>query len=418
VSPWSDKPESQLVSSTRIFIDQKTAIPGGFLIKSKSIMPSAEIITIGTEILLGEILDTNARHIAQQLRQTGIDLYRKTTVGDNINRISQIIREAFDRCEIIITTGGLGPTVDDPTREAVAQAFGVELEFRPELWEQIQARFRRYNRQPTENNRRQAFIPQGALAIENPVGTAPAFMIEKREKCIISLPGVPGEMQYLLQQLVLPYLRSRYQINTVIKTRTLHTSGAGESQIDALIGDLESLSNPTIGLAAHAGQVDVRITAKAESDGQADDLIAEVETQLRDRLEQWIYGVDTETLEERAMQALHSRGWSLVVVETGSNGELTQRLARHESAAFRGGTIIGKRFTPEELLEITNQYRQSQQADVGLGLLVLPGPEQQQVHLALITPEDQQEYYRPYGGQPENAPHWAANFSLDLIRKL
>ncbi len=381
-------------------------------------MPSSEIITIGTEILLGEILDTNARYIAQQLRQTGIDLYRKTTVGDNISRISQIIREALDRCEIIITTGGLGPTVDDPTREAIAQAFGVDLEFQPDLWEQIQARFHRYNREPTENNRRQAFIPHGAIAIENPVGTAPAFMIEVENKCIISLPGVPSEMKFLLHQQVLPYLRKRYQVNSVIKTRTLHTSGAGELQIDNLIGDLEQLSNPTIGLAAHSGQVDVRITAKAEAEGRADQMIAEVETQLRDRLANWIYGADTDTLEAIAIKALQQQNWNLVIVESGSNGELTQRLARHGSASFRSGFIVGEPFSPEDLLVITDHYRQSSQVEVALGLLILPGPEQQQVYLALITPLDRQQFYRPYGGPPDYAPRWAANISLDLIRKL
>ncbi len=127
-------------------------------------MPSAEIITIGTEILLGEIVDTNAQFVARALRDAGIDLYRKTTVGDNPRRIAQAVQQSLDRCEIIITTGGLGPTVDDPTREALALALGVELEYHPELWDQIVARFQRFNREPTENNRRQAYIPQGAIS--------------------------------------------------------------------------------------------------------------------------------------------------------------------------------------------------------------------------------------------------------------
>src|SRR5512133_2805341 len=154
-------------------------------------MPSAEIITIGTEILLGEIVDTNARYIARQLRDAGIDLYRKTTVGDNAQRIAQALQQALERCDIVLTTGGLGPTVDDPTREAVALAVGVETEYTPDLWNQIEARFRRYGRLPTENNKPQAYIPKGAIVIENPVGTAPAFIIEIEGKSIISLPGVP-----------------------------------------------------------------------------------------------------------------------------------------------------------------------------------------------------------------------------------
>jgi nicotinamide-nucleotide amidase len=233
-------------------------------------MPSAEIITIGTEILLGEIVDTNARHLARALRDAGIDLYRKTTVGDNTKRIALAIQQSLERCDIVITTGGLGPTVDDPTREAVALAMGVENEYRPELWEQIQSRFRRFGRQPTENNRRQAYIPQGAIAIENPVGTAPIFIFESGHRVVISLPGVPREMEYLLQNAILPYLHQHYHIQGIIKARVLHTSGAGESQIDDLIGELEELSNPTVGLAAHSGQVDIRITAKADCPESAD----------------------------------------------------------------------------------------------------------------------------------------------------
>ncbi|NMB88382.1 MAG: competence/damage-inducible protein A, partial [Chloroflexi bacterium] len=131
-------------------------------------MPAAEIIAIGTELLLGEIQDTNTQFLARTFRDAGIDLYRTTMIGDNAERIAQAIRESLTRCDIIITTGGLGPTVDDPTRLAVAQAMGVDIEFRPELWEQIKSRFARYGRQATDNNRRQAYIPQGAQAIENP----------------------------------------------------------------------------------------------------------------------------------------------------------------------------------------------------------------------------------------------------------
>src|SRR4030065_1986017 len=247
-------------------------------------MPSAEIITIGTEILLGEIVDTNAYFLARSLRDAGIDLYRKTTVGDNVRRIARAIQQALERCDIILTTGGLGPTVDDPTREAVAQAVGVNTEYHPELWEQIEARFHRYGRKPTENNRRQAFIPQGAKAIENPVGTAPIFILEHQSHVIISLPGVPREMEYLMEHEVIPYLRQHYDMHAIIKTRVLHTVGVGESQIDDLIGDLEQLSNPTVGLAAHSGQVDVRITAKSDSAAASDALISPIEIILRNRL--------------------------------------------------------------------------------------------------------------------------------------
>jgi len=255
-------------------------------------MPTAEILTIGTEILLGEIVDTNTRYLARRLRELGIDLYRQTTVGDNADRIAQAIQNSLSSSDIIITTGGLGPTVDDPTRQAVALAVGVEIEFRDELWEQVKARHLRFGRTPTENNKRQAYVPRGGIAIENPVGTAPAFIVETNGCAIIALPGVPREMEHLMENSIIPYLRGRLDLQSVIKSRVIHTAGVGESQIDDVIGDLELRGNPTVGLAAHSGQVDVRITAKAKTAEEADELIRAIEQEIHQRLGDWIYGAD------------------------------------------------------------------------------------------------------------------------------
>jgi hypothetical protein len=295
---------------------------------------------------------------------------------------------------------------------------GVESEFRPELWEQIQARFRRYNRQPTENNRRQAFIPHGAIAIENPVGTAPAFLFETGQKCIISLPGVPSEMNTLLHQAVIPYLRRHYQVQTVIQTRTLHTAGIGESQIDDLIGEFETLSNPTVGLAAHSGQVDVRLVARADTPEEAERLIQQVEAPIHQRLEDWVYGIDKETLEAVALAALERLGWKLAVVEAGSGGELSRRLAATRSPIFRGGLVLAETLDAPTLMALTRTFCTTQQADLGIGITILPGPEQQQVTLALWTPQGEQQFSRPYGGPPEYAARWATHHSLDILRKL
>lgn len=380
-------------------------------------MPSAEIITIGTEILLGEILDTNARHIARELRDVGIDLYRKTTVGDNKNRIADVIQQAVERTDIIITTGGLGPTVDDPTREAVALAANRKIEYRPELWDQIQARFKRFGRKPTENNKRQAYIPKGARAIENPVGTAPAFILEIGGTDLICLPGVPREMEYLLENAVLPYLKERFELAEIIKSRILHTAGAGESQIDDLIGDLETLSNPTVALAAHSGQVDVRITVKAKSENEADEKIQDIEKVLRERLGNWIYGVDSDTLEEVALKHLQHKGWTLVAVESGLRGELIRRLAR-ANGPFRGGEVITTEPTPDELLEFTEALRQTRHAEIGLGVAILSSESRQEICLVSTTPMGKKVSVREYGGHPEYAPKWALNNGLNLIRRL
>jgi molybdopterin-biosynthesis enzyme MoeA-like protein len=190
----------------------------------------------------------------------------------------------------------LGPTVDDPTREAVAITFGVELEFRNELWQQIIERFKSFGKIPTENNRRQAYIPDGAIAIENPVGTAPAFHIEHSGKIIICLPGVPHEMKHLYETRVENIIKKKFDFDGVIHTRIVHTTGIGESTLDERIGDLEEMENPTIGLAAHPGQVDIRVTAKARTKEDADLMILPVIQDLRNRIGGKIYGIDKTTL--------------------------------------------------------------------------------------------------------------------------
>ena len=388
-------------------------------------MPTAEIITIGTEILLGEILDTNARYLARQLRQVGIDLYRTTTIGDNGQRIARAIQHSLDHCDIVLTTGGLGPTIDDPTREAVASALGVTTEFLPELWEQIQARFQRFGRQPTENNRRQAYIPQGAIPIENPVGTAPAFIAKVGKKVVISLPGVPREMEYLMEHTILPYLKQYFQLSGIIKARVIHTVGIGESLIDDRISDLETLSNPSVGLAAHSGQVDVRITAKADSEARADEMIQQIEMELRNRLGDWIYGVDQDTLEDVALRALKTRGWSLAVIELGASVGLINRLSSlsvmansQNRVTFKGGEIRTDLTSLDTLDAATNQYRKNRQVNTCLGITILPLGEKQELHLFLVTPEDQKEIIQTYGGPPEYASRWANHQALDLLRKL
>jgi len=238
---------------------------------------NAEIVTTGTELLLGVITDTNSTTIARQFRDIGLNLYYITSAGDNQERVASVLDTALGRSDVIITTGGLGPTVDDITREAVAQATNRELVFDEAMSASIEAFFKQRGYTMSENNRRQARIPQGAIPIENPVGTAPCFIVEDERGIIISLPGVPHEMKYLMEHTVLLYLKEKLNLRQTIKARTLHTCGIGESALDAQIADLEESTNPTIGLAAHPGQSDIRITAKADSEAEADALIAEME---------------------------------------------------------------------------------------------------------------------------------------------
>jgi competence/damage-inducible protein CinA-like protein len=251
-------------------------------------MPSAEILTIGTELLLGEIVNTNTQVIALALRQIGVDVYRTSTIGDNSERISEIIKECLQRADILIMTGGLGPTVDDPTRQAIANAYGLELDFQPDLWEGIVQRFSKYGIQPPENNKQQAYLPAGADSLPNPRGTAPGIHLAVNKKDIFALPGVPVEMEGMLNEQVIPRIRSKYGLTGVILIRNIKVDSIGESQIDALISDLEELSNPTVGLAASKGYVLIRLTAKAENEDLADALLLDLEGEIKNRLASWI----------------------------------------------------------------------------------------------------------------------------------
>src|SRR5687767_14162236 len=197
---------------------------------------NAEIIAIGSEILLGETIDTNSAYLARQLASIGIGLFRKTVVGDNDERIATAIGEALDRADLVICTGGLGPTVDDMTREAVARALGRPLVFHQHLLDQIEARFRSFGRRMSESNRRQAYVPEGARIVENPRGTAPAFIVEDarssgagRGGTVAVLPGVPAEMRYLWEHALLPYKRDERGQTGVILVRTLHAAGLTEA---------------------------------------------------------------------------------------------------------------------------------------------------------------------------------------------
>jgi nicotinamide-nucleotide amidase len=288
----------------------------------------AEIVMIGTELLLGEIVDTNATKLAKMLRGIGLDLYYKTTVGDNEARITAVLNLALDRSPIVITSGGLGPTVDDMTRQAVANATGRKLVYSQELEQQIAARFRSFGRAMADNNKRQAYIPAGALPLPNPVGTAPCFLSEdvRGRGFIVSLPGVPRELEYMMTNTVIPLLIERMGGTRTIKTRVLRTCAVGESDIDRAIGDLMTLANPTVGLAAHSGQTDVRVTAKADTEAEAEALIVPIEADLRRRLGIAVYGVDQETVPEVVGRLLADRGLKLAVLDALTEGRLVGEL--------------------------------------------------------------------------------------------
>ncbi len=408
---------------------------------------NAEIVTSGTELLLGETVDTNSVFIARALRDIGVNLYYKTSVGDNVARMARVLRDGLARSDLIITTGGLGPTVDDVTREAVAEATGRALELYPECLASIEAVFARWGRPMGENNRRQAYLPAGARPILNPVGTAPGFIVEDGRATIIALPGVPREMEHLMQQTVLPYLRARLgDSQVIIKARNLRTVGLGESWIDERIDSLMRSANPTVGLAAHTGIVDVRITARAPDEATADRMIADMEAAVRKRLgEHTVFGTDGASLEEATAAALAEAGVRLALVESATGGEVARRLRSipASATALTAAHVVGTAQELGRLLDLSpalveaygwvSQMVAAAAATAltdtyegGWGLAVLGdmtarddfyGADTGQTYLALVTPEATHVRHYPYGGQGVVTRTRISLAALDLLRR-
>ena len=387
----------------------------------------AEIVTTGTELLLGQIDDTNATYLARQLRDLGIDIFFRSTVGDNQTRIAQVLDLALARADLVITTGGLGPTVDDVTREAVADATHRSLVLYPDLLAQIEAFFARFGSKMSENNRRQALLPEGCIPVENPVGTAPAFIVEDERGTIITLPGVPSEMRYLMKHTIVPYLQRRLGRQEVLVTRVLRTVAVGESRVDQALSDLEVSSNPTVGLSAHPGQTDVRIVAKAPTQAEAEALVAEFETTVRERLGAAIYASGDATLEAVIAELLQQNGATLAVAETMTNGDLARRLSAHPqvfcgSAVAADGSALAQLLSLPEgdyaaepgAVALAERIRGAWQSTYGLAVT---SDESERAWVAIATDAGTDTRRLRFQGRDLRARVWTATLSLEFLRR-
>ena len=318
-------------------------------------MPSAEIITIGTELLLGQLVDTNTSAIAKAMADVGVDVYRETTVGDNAARIAGAVREALGRADIVLCAGGLGPTVDDLTRDAVADAVGRTLETHDKSLHSIEAIFASMGRTMSENNRRQALFPHGAIVVDNARGTAPGFIVEEDAHVIVAMPGPPHELNQMLHRSVVPWLKTRFELHDTLVTRVLHTVGVSESEIDARIDDLfRAGTNPSIAVLAHIGLVDVKLTAKAKDPASAASMIATLEPEVRRRLGDCICAVDSGTLQASLGKALRDRAWTIAAAESCSGGLVGAAIASVPGASdyFLGGVVAYANEAKHDLLGV------------------------------------------------------------------
>jgi nicotinamide-nucleotide amidase len=404
-------------------------------------MPTAELLTLGTELLLGHIVNTNAAYLARELAAVGFNLYRTTTVGDNEARAAEAILEASARADVVIITGGLGPTADDVTREAVARATGLPLVRRPDLVAQIELIFTRRGLSMPDNNRRQADLPAGASAIENPAGTAPGFIVERAGRYIVALPGVPSEMSLLTETRVLPFLRAAFGLTGVIQSRTLRTFGHTEGDVDETLGEWMRTENPTVGLVAIPGLIDVRITARGDSPEAAVILIARAEADIRARLGDIVYGVDDDDLAAIVVQLLGERGLTLATAELETGGSLWRQLQRvldaraalKETIAFRRdgllanlfGLTVSSSLNRRALAEsIAQRLRLITYADLGLAVVGSPttqpgfGTEHPgDTDIILAFEDGQVARLLRIGAASDWDQAWVANTALDLVRR-
>lgn len=356
-----------------------------------------EILTIGTELLLGQTVDTNSADIGEALAAAGIEVHWKSTVGDHEARIREALRGALARSEIVITTGGLGPTEDDLTCRAIAAELGRPLFLDQTVVESIRRRFTERRLVMPRNNERQAMIPEGATVLPNLLGTAPGLAIRLGdEKIVVAIPGVPSEMRAMLQEQVIPLLREVSCVRARIYSRTLKVCGMSESALDETIGDLMRASrNPTIALLAYPGEIHIRLTVKTSSGAEGDQLLDDLETEMRERLGEHLFGRDEERLETVVGRLLLEAKQTVAVAESCTGGLLCHRLTNlpGSSAYFMRGEVVYSNPSKEGLLEVPHELieehgavsqpvalamaagmRQAAGTDLALGITGIAGP--------------------------------------------
>ena len=403
-----------------------------------------EIIAVGTELLLGQIVDTNSAWMGEHLALAGIDSHFQTKVGDNLARIVSSIRLGLERSDAVILCGGLGPTQDDITREAIAEVMGVPLVRHPDIGERIRAMFAARGRVMPDNNLRQADVPEGATVIAQMPGTAPGLVCPVNDKAVYAVPGVPHEMREMLTGTVIPDLQKRAGFAAVIRSRVLRTWGHSESGLAEMlagrIDELDAPGNPTLAFQASGIEgIKVRITSKAGSAKDAESMLAEEETRVRAILGDVIFGIDNETMESVVIDMLRERGLSLAIAESLTGGLMGARFTAVPGASdvFRGSIVSyasdvkfsllgvpeGPVVTAQAAQAMAEGARRVLKADVGLATTGVAGPAEQEgqpvgtvfLGLAMDGESDAQQVKLP--GDRQRIRQYAVISAFDLLRR-
>lgn len=405
-----------------------------------------EIVTTGTELLLGQILDTNTAYIAKRCNQLGLNVLYHSTVGDNPSRMSQVISIALSRADIVITTGGLGPTQGDITKEVTAKILNRPLVLHEPSVDRVKCFFAQRHIHMPDSNIRQAMIPEDATVINNERGTAPGVIIEHQEKTIIHLPGPPSELEWMFDHAVIPYFKQRFGAQGIILSRVLRTYGIGESSLEEKIHDyIISQKNPTIALLARAGEIHIRLTAKANTEEEASALIAGLEAKIRSRAGDYIFGIDSQTLEEVAGRLLSAKKLTIALAESCTGGLVTSKLTDIAgSSAYLLGSIVSYANTvkvnmvgvPDKLLtaygavspEVAKAMAEGVKtkfnSHIGVGITGIAGPSGGTdskpvglVYIAIAGFDQMQCYEHIFNGHRSAVKNRTALATLDYIRK-
>ncbi|GMQ98875.1 MAG: competence/damage-inducible protein A [Acidimicrobiia bacterium] len=403
-----------------------------------------ETLAIGTELLLGQIVNSNAAEIAVRFADSGMTHHRQTVVGDNAYRMEEAIRESVTRCDALIITGGIGPTQDDITREVVAQVAGVALVFDSEYADALRDAWKRLGRDFPESNLRQAYRPDGADAIENPKGSAPGFRVEIDGCWVIALPGVPAEMTSMLDKQVMPFLRSLDGEGAgVVVSRVLRSWGMSEAGVGEMFDDIfHGSDNPTVAFLASAGVIKVRLTARADTEAEARSLIAPVEATVLERLGDYVFGFDDDTIEKIIHTTLLDKGWTIATAESATAGLVASRLTSvpGSSATFRGSIgayaadiktslldvpvalMRDKGIVSEDTaLAMARGVRERLGADVGVAVTGSAGPSPLEVEagtmcVAVVTPMGERSKTFKMPGDRERVRTYTATAALHQVR--
>jgi nicotinamide-nucleotide amidase len=378
----------------------------------------AELITSGTELLLGEVADVNTAYIAGQLAALGIDLYYGSTVGDNFARFSAVLRQAWARSDLIIITGGLGPTQGDITREVVAALLGEKTTIDPALREELTAFFRGRGIEMPDNNLKQATIIPSAIALRNVSGTAPGWWVEKESRILVTLPGPPGEMQTMWQNVVLPRLKARS--GAIILSRTLKTWGLSEAKVDELVTPFLKSANPTLALYAKPDGINLRITAKAATQSEASAMLSRREKDIREILNKYIWGADSDTLEGTIGKLLRQKKLTIAVAETFTGGLLAGSFSGLKSH-FKGGLVLPVKAATTETstIEMARKSRRQFKTDIGLaidGRGTAGTRPRQNAYIAAVSAGKSAAAATGYPGNPQLIARRTINHALIFLR--